>query len=99
MKTDERLAALEQRVRQQDAVILGLKKELGVLRNRLAPAATVPKGECRLGLGDECTRANTYQYQKGCRGDACMEARAKYYNKHDEQPVEVRRKVMKRGGQ
>ena len=96
MAQESRLAALEARLAEYDAVILGLKKEVGMLRRQLASANGVEHApdECRLGLGDECSRAGTYQYQQGCRGTPCKVARAKYYN---QKPLPMpKKRMMKR---
>lgn len=71
---------LATRVEQLERLVLGMKKEIGTLRNGTQSA--VEPGECVKGQdGDDCPFASTYRYQKGCRAPSCKRANSEYYNK------------------
>lgn len=92
------------RIDHLEAEVLGLKKQLGVMRSALQDAgllAAPEKGACRLGYDGVCPEAKPYQYQKGCRNEQCRTANRKYYSKDKdvvvEEPVATpKRKVLKK---
>jgi len=76
-ENSRRIAALEDLVR-------GLQKQVSALMNGSTRAPVdIPYGECHLGNDPtSCAGAKPYRYQKGCRAEACQEARRGYYGQH-----------------
>lgn len=74
------VAELSQRVEKLEKMILGMKKEIGTLRDG-GPIAVEPGGCIKSQDAEDCPYASTYRYQKGCRGASCKRANSEYYNK------------------
>lgn len=95
------MATLAERVASLEALVSGLKKEVGSLRATGPSRSEERTDECRKGADpDDCPFASTYQYQHKCGGASCRRKNTEYYQGRKPAAVKVeppkRRKMVKR---